>query len=954
MSDHQSISRSEDVKKDSSESKQKDTTVSSEIVSSDFSSGTIALKSIQSAVNDSPRSTPIAQLQAKADAAQNNTGLPDNLKTGMESLSGMSLDDVKVHHNSDKPAQLQAHAYAQGTDIHLGPGQEKHLPHELGHVVQQKQGRVKPTLQMKGKVNVNDDAGLEKEADVMGAKALSLKTDSKDAVQKKEVELASNSIVQRLENNKKQPFIFEPLETITDNTSWLNLTSFSKKINSSVAKYNQRAEKNNVKPFMSPKNVENMNANSIDLLSYIKGLSEDERKGNEDKLKNLETSLQKNQLFLSEEKYRETNDDNEAKTRQDSEKVYQENKSNIFSRAIGGDKTNLTTDELETKVQEKQTNEKENIESPKDAKSVKEFEGSSVEMVKKGAFQNNYIEGINNKSNAEHNINNFFLSQLNTSKDNPESLKSINKAAKEIYNTTFYDNIKYKDSLSNDLVNDVKLGKYTSQSKSDSTSSQEREDKSHLLYSKLIAYHDLFNEKLNQEKILDKSWKEEKEKAQSSPSLKKSKPFENQAELIRINKEKKSITKYTETLNQKMNEDSSELNLRFMAQNDLQTKLVAEGRISSISDKIKIGIKEGLLNTIAQTLTFTVVKYKAKVDDRGLSKAVDLGELGGKAGKSVVNISAAEKGNEGDEEKQNIEKVQGGLDLDISTFTEIGDIISETKQIQTDLGDHSSLKSMVASSRFLGVFNTLAKRIIALSSAITNWALALAIITATTPAGPVFAAIAFIGKTISAYGKLITLGASAIKTSLDIVVQLCNTNPALFATLSATSSAGVSDVASGSLALGTGALTKGLMKDGNPSPIPVKDGTDAAKKAAMTGAITSNVMKEGMGAVGKETNLTGTGNNIKTGKSKFKGTDNREDTKNNLNASIEEDAIKASMTKARSKAGETSGNLSKVVEKGGDVKAVETDNPKDKEATGNVRGLINYFNNSLSNIKKME
>lgn len=72
---------------------------------------------------------------------ENNTGLPDNLKTGMENLSGMSLDHVKVHRNSDKPAQLQAHAYAQGTDIHLGSEQEKHLPHEAWHVVQQQGGR---------------------------------------------------------------------------------------------------------------------------------------------------------------------------------------------------------------------------------------------------------------------------------------------------------------------------------------------------------------------------------------------------------------------------------------------------------------------------------------------------------------------------------------------------------------------------------------------------------------------------------------------------------------------------------------------------------------------------------------------------------------------------------------------------------------------------------------------
>ncbi len=101
----------------------------------------------------------------------NNTGLPDNLKSGIENLSGYSMDDVKVHYNSSQPATLQAHAYAQGTDIHVAPGQEKHLAHEAWHVVQQKQGRVKPTMQMKGTVPVNDDAGLEKEADVMGSKA---------------------------------------------------------------------------------------------------------------------------------------------------------------------------------------------------------------------------------------------------------------------------------------------------------------------------------------------------------------------------------------------------------------------------------------------------------------------------------------------------------------------------------------------------------------------------------------------------------------------------------------------------------------------------------------------------------------------------------------------------------------------------------------------------------------
>ncbi|QHS63923.1 DUF4157 domain-containing protein [Chitinophaga agri] len=104
----------------------------------------------------------------------NNTGMPDNLKSGVESLSGMDMSDVKVHYNSSQPAQLNAHAYAQGTDIHVAPGQEQHLPHEAWHVVQQKQGRVQATTQLKENVPVNDDAGLEAEADVMGQKSVGL------------------------------------------------------------------------------------------------------------------------------------------------------------------------------------------------------------------------------------------------------------------------------------------------------------------------------------------------------------------------------------------------------------------------------------------------------------------------------------------------------------------------------------------------------------------------------------------------------------------------------------------------------------------------------------------------------------------------------------------------------------------------------------------------------------
>lgn len=103
----------------------------------------------------------------------NKTGLPDNLKAGIENLSGYSMDNVKVHYNSAKPAPLQALAYTQGQEIHVGPGQERHLAHESWHVVQQMQGRVQPTGEVAGIV-LNDSRALESEADSMGQKSLQM------------------------------------------------------------------------------------------------------------------------------------------------------------------------------------------------------------------------------------------------------------------------------------------------------------------------------------------------------------------------------------------------------------------------------------------------------------------------------------------------------------------------------------------------------------------------------------------------------------------------------------------------------------------------------------------------------------------------------------------------------------------------------------------------------------
>lgn len=150
----------------------------------------------------------------------NRTGLPDNLKAGIENLSGYAMDDVKVHYNSSKPAQLQAHAYAQGTDIHIASGQEKHLPHEAWHVVQQKQGRVQPTMQMKSGVKVNDNVGLEREADVMGNRAMAIQAKNNSNVSyllsDKPYKAIQKKVVQRVELSKDELAKFEEYDDLLD------------------------------------------------------------------------------------------------------------------------------------------------------------------------------------------------------------------------------------------------------------------------------------------------------------------------------------------------------------------------------------------------------------------------------------------------------------------------------------------------------------------------------------------------------------------------------------------------------------------------------------------------------------------------------------------------------------------------------------------------------------------
>jgi hypothetical protein len=133
----------------------------------------------------SPQTKSASKASTKSKTTQrklpNLTGIPDVTKQRFENLSGLSFDDVRIHYNSSKPAQLQALAYTQGNQVYVASGQERHLPHELGHVVQQKQGTVSPMFQIDGN-SINNSPRLEREADSLSEQAARTRDESRSAL----------------------------------------------------------------------------------------------------------------------------------------------------------------------------------------------------------------------------------------------------------------------------------------------------------------------------------------------------------------------------------------------------------------------------------------------------------------------------------------------------------------------------------------------------------------------------------------------------------------------------------------------------------------------------------------------------------------------------------------------------------------------------------------------------
>lgn len=121
------------------------------------------------------------QERPAARPASGGTPLADAMRARFERQFGLPMDDVRVHRDSAEPAKFDAGAYTYGTDIFIGPGQEKLLSHEMAHVAQQKLGQVRPTGMEHG-MAVNHSPALEHSADT-GAVAQTMGTAAGPVVQ---------------------------------------------------------------------------------------------------------------------------------------------------------------------------------------------------------------------------------------------------------------------------------------------------------------------------------------------------------------------------------------------------------------------------------------------------------------------------------------------------------------------------------------------------------------------------------------------------------------------------------------------------------------------------------------------------------------------------------------------------------------------------------------------------
>src|SRR6476661_376892 len=138
--------------------------------------------------SDLPR-IPVSTRAQTSPPASDPTGMPAGLRARMERVLEADFSDVRVRTGSARALQLSARAFARGSEIHVAPGHwapetsegQRLLAHELGHVLQQRDGRVPATARIAGTA-INNNPAVEWEADALGARAVNARGAQADAL----------------------------------------------------------------------------------------------------------------------------------------------------------------------------------------------------------------------------------------------------------------------------------------------------------------------------------------------------------------------------------------------------------------------------------------------------------------------------------------------------------------------------------------------------------------------------------------------------------------------------------------------------------------------------------------------------------------------------------------------------------------------------------------------------
>lgn len=117
--------------------------------------------------------------QRRLNLSGSGNPLPNDVRQKMESVFNIDFSGVKIHTGGYQAESIGALAFTTGNDIYFAQGQynphsqygQRILGHELTHVVQQRNGRVKNPFG--NGIAVVNDHGMEAEAERMGIKAVS-------------------------------------------------------------------------------------------------------------------------------------------------------------------------------------------------------------------------------------------------------------------------------------------------------------------------------------------------------------------------------------------------------------------------------------------------------------------------------------------------------------------------------------------------------------------------------------------------------------------------------------------------------------------------------------------------------------------------------------------------------------------------------------------------------------